>query len=117
MRDADRLEAGVLDAVEQPLTVAEEDRNDIEGELVDRLCREGLPSGRGAAPSTNSAAAEACRLAHGVEVRDRLAVLTQDTALEIGLDAAEALARHDGHPDRDQRHRLLVDDPLELARP
>ena len=37
----------------------------------------------------------------------------QHAAAEVGLDAAQALARHRLQADRDQRHRLGVDDALE----
>src|SRR5207302_8981394 len=65
--------------------------------------------------AVHAAAAEAGRLARGVQAWDRLSVGAQHPTLEVGLDAAEALARHHRHADGDQRHRLGVDDLLEAA--
>ena len=48
MQDLDRLEPERLDAVEDPLTGAEQDRRDVERELVDDPGNEGLAHGRGA---------------------------------------------------------------------
>src|SRR5262245_33438006 len=63
----------------------------------------------------DAAAAEAGRFAHGVQPCDGVAVRPQHAARKIGLDAAQALAREDELADGDERHRLLVDDLLELA--
>src|SRR5918992_5009280 len=63
--------------------------------------------------AVQAAAAEARRLARGVKAGNGIAVGPQDAAAEVGLDAAQALARHDLHPDRQQRHGLVVDDLLE----
>src|SRR5436305_2196685 len=57
---------------------------------------------------------EASRLADRVEAGDRLPVGPQHPAAEIGLDPAQALARHRLQPDCQERHGSLVDDPLEL---
>src|SRR5512147_1419931 len=51
------------------------------------------------------AAAEPRRLPDRVEARHGRAVLPQDAALEVGLDAAQALAGEDELADRDQRPR------------
>src|SRR4030081_3314490 len=48
MQDLDGLQPERLDAVEDPLAGAEQDRRDIEHELVDDPCNEGLAHGRGA---------------------------------------------------------------------
>src|SRR5438874_181960 len=68
--------------------------------------------------AVQAAAAEAGRLADRVEAVDRLPVArAQHAATEIGLDPAQALARHGLQADRDERHRLVVDDALELRGP
>src|SRR6266513_2885912 len=48
MQDLDGLQPERLDAVEDPLAGAEQDRRDVERELVDDPCNEGLAHGRGA---------------------------------------------------------------------
>src|SRR5262249_6401517 len=53
--DLDRLEAGIGDAVEEPLTGAEQDGDEVEGELVDHACHERLAHGRRAAGDVDSA--------------------------------------------------------------
>src|SRR5262249_9397276 len=67
------------------------------------------------AASVDAAATEPRRLTDGVEPGDGGAVAAQHAALEIGLDAAQALAREDELAHRHQRQRLLVVDLLELA--
>src|SRR4051812_8730807 len=65
--------------------------------------------------AVQAAAAESGRLADRIEAVDRRAVAgEQNAAAEIGLDASQALARHGLQADRDERHRRLVDDALEL---
>lgn len=51
----------------------------------------------------HAAAAETGGFADRVQSLDRLAIGTQDTAVEIGLQAAQRLAGQDVEPDRDQR--------------
>ena len=53
--DLDRLEAGIGDAVEEPLTGAEQDGGEVEDELVDHACRKRLADGRRAAGDVDSA--------------------------------------------------------------
>jgi hypothetical protein len=53
--DLDRLEAGIGDAVEEPLTGAEQDGDEVEDELVDHACRKRLAHGRRAAGDVDSA--------------------------------------------------------------
>src|SRR2546423_15233743 len=48
MQDLDGLQPERLYAVEDPLAGAEQDRRDVERELVDDPCNEGLAHGRGA---------------------------------------------------------------------
>src|SRR6516162_4672478 len=48
MQDLDGLQPEGLDAVEDPLAGAEQDRRDVERELVDDAGNEGLAHGRGA---------------------------------------------------------------------
>ena len=55
--DLDRLEAGIGDAVEEPLAGAEQDGDEVEDELVDHACRERLAHGRRAAGDVDSAIA------------------------------------------------------------
>ena len=55
MDDLDRLEAGIGDAVEEPLTGAEQDGDEVEDELVDHACRKRLAQSRGAAGDVDSA--------------------------------------------------------------
>src|SRR5581483_834796 len=52
--DLHRLEAGIGDAVEEPLTGAEQDGDEIEDELVDHAGRERLAHGRRAAGDVDS---------------------------------------------------------------
>src|SRR5438067_2331209 len=66
--------------------------------------------------AVHAAATEAGRLAHCIEVFDGLTVWPQDLRVEVRLDPAQALACHHRHPDRDQWHRAVVDDPLKVAR-
>src|SRR4051812_18905701 len=49
MQDLDRLKAERLDAVEDPLAGAKQDRSEVERELVDDAGDEGLAHSRGAA--------------------------------------------------------------------
>ena len=53
--DLDRLEAGIRDAIEEPLTGAEQDGDEVEDELVDHACRKRLAHGRRAAGDVDSA--------------------------------------------------------------
>jgi len=53
--DLDRFEAGIGDAVEEPLTGAEQDGDEVEDELVDHACRKRLAHGRRAAGDVDSA--------------------------------------------------------------
>src|SRR5437899_2656820 len=62
------------------------------------------------AGSVNPATAEAGRLAHGVKPGHGRAVGPQHAALQIRLDAPQALARQDELADGDERHRLSVQD-------
>src|SRR5512146_2852759 len=65
-----------------------------------------------------AASAEAGGLADGVQPWDRVAVGgAQHAALEIGLDAAQALARQNELANGNQRPRLGVEDLLEIAGP
>src|SRR3954451_18378063 len=57
MQDLDGLEPERLHAVEDPLAGAEQDRRDVERELVDHVCNEGLAHGRGAARDVYAALA------------------------------------------------------------
>src|SRR3954454_6329274 len=81
MQDLDGLESERLDAVEDPLAGAEQDRRDVERELVDDPGNEGLAHSRG--PTRDVHAALAGRLtrlcvggveAVGDEVEDRPAL-------------------------------------------
>ena len=45
----DRFESGIADALEQPLTRPEDDRNDVQVELIEQSGREVLPYRAGAA--------------------------------------------------------------------
>src|SRR5438046_2664088 len=67
--DLDRLEAGNGDAVEEPLTGAEQDGDDVEDELVYHPCRERLAHRRRAAGDVHSAITRGLRGARerGVE--------------------------------------------------
>src|SRR3989442_12330953 len=49
MQDLNGLKPERLDAVEDPLAGAEQDRRDVQRELVDDPCNEGLAHSRGAA--------------------------------------------------------------------
>src|SRR3954469_17266995 len=53
--DLDRLEAGIGDAVEEPLTGAEQDGREVEDCAADPACRKGLTRGRRAAGDVDSA--------------------------------------------------------------
>ena len=53
--DLDRLEAGIGDAIEEPLTGAEQDGDEVKGELVDYACRKRLAHRRRAASDVDSA--------------------------------------------------------------
>src|SRR3954453_10974715 len=53
--DLDRLKAGIGDAVEEPLTGAEQDGDEVEDEPVDHACRKRLAHGRRAAGDVDSA--------------------------------------------------------------
>jgi len=55
--DLDRLEAHIGDAVEEPLTGAEQNGDDVEDELVYHACRKRLADGRRAAGDVDSAIA------------------------------------------------------------
>src|SRR6266487_3790599 len=57
MQDLDGLQPERLDAVEDPLAGAEQDRRDVERELVDDPCNEGLAHGRRATRNVYAAVA------------------------------------------------------------
>src|SRR5881397_2952895 len=67
--DVDRLEAEIGDAVEEPLTGAEQDGDEVEDELVDHACRKRLAHGRRATGDVDSAITRGLRGARerGVE--------------------------------------------------
>ena len=53
--DLDRLQPEIAEPVEDPLTGAEQDRGDVEDELVDHTCHQRLAHGRRAARDVDSA--------------------------------------------------------------
>src|SRR5688500_6935868 len=65
--------------------------------------------------AVHAAAAEARRLARGEKAVDRAAVRAQRAALEVGLDAAHALAADHELADRHQRASAAVENVLEVA--
>src|SRR5579864_5237140 len=65
--------------------------------------------------AVNASAAESSRFAGSVESRNRLTIrCTEDAALQVSLDAAQALAGEDELPNRDQRTGFRVEDRLEF---
>ena len=72
--DLDRLEAGIDDAVEEPLTGAEQDGDDVEAELVDHAYRKRLPHRRRAAgdvDSTITCSLQRCQRCNSIPRRPR----------------------------------------------
>ena len=63
----------------------------------------------------DATAAEACRLTDRIQAIDRRAGGGEDAAPEVRLDAAQALAREDELADRDEGHRALIENLLEVA--
>ena len=63
----------------------------------------------------DAATPETSRLSHCVKAMDRFAGIGQDTALQIGLEAAKAFSAENELADRDQGPRLAVFDCLERA--
>src|ERR1700730_14607924 len=67
--------------------------------------------------AVDAAAAEAGGLSNRIEPLDRLAGCVEHPALQVGPDAAEALAADDVLTNRNQRQCLGLVDRLEFAQP
>src|SRR3954453_9228767 len=103
--DLDRLKAGIGDAVEEPLTGAEQDGGEVEDEFVDHASRKRLAHGRRAAGDVDSAVPCGLRgaLERGVEavadeIERRPASKLDRLVLVVREDEDRSVVRRGGPP-------------------